>query len=109
MASSDRIGAAVDSRAPPGDENGMRELLVLTLALLTVGCTAAVPTPPPAAPPVTELPLPTPRPEGPPKPLRTPVPRPEHAEPEPFRLEQPGGGSEIGGGGKIGKENGQTP
>ncbi|HEY9567693.1 MAG TPA: hypothetical protein VIR38_06355 [Thalassobaculum sp.] len=80
----------------------MRELLVLTLALLTVGCTAAVPAPPPAAPPVTELPLPTPRPEGPPKPLRTPVPRPEHAEPEPFRLEQLGGASEIAVVGMIG-------
>lgn len=75
----------------------MRELLVLTVALLVAGCAATVSPPPPPSPveqPVAVLPLPTPRPEGPPKPMPMPVPRPEHAASEPFRLERLGGATE---------------
>lgn len=83
----------------------MRELLVLTVALLAAGCAATVPPPPPpppVEPPVAALPLPTPRPEGPPKPMPMPVPRPEHAASEPFRLERLGGATESAVVGMIG-------
>lgn len=75
----------------------MRELLVLTAALLVAGCTATVPAPPPpppSEPPVAALPLPTPRPEGAPKPLPTPVPRPDVPGAEPFQMERLGGATE---------------
>lgn len=99
--------ATVDSDARPGEENVMRELLVLTAALLVAGCTAGVPAPPPpplpAGPPAAALPLPTPRPEGLPKPLPTPVPRPDNPVAEPFRLERLGGATESAVVGMIGE------
>lgn len=76
----------------------MRELLVLTAALLVAGCAATVPAPPapqrPPEPKTAALPLPTPRPEGAPKPLPTPTPRPDTPAAEPFRLERLGGATE---------------
>lgn len=75
----------------------MRALLVLTLALSTAGCTAAVvPSPAPDSQvPVaaTPAPRPTPRPSEL-SPAPVPVPRPSRPEVEPFDLAQLGGATE---------------